>query len=502
MPEAEPNRTRPRAAVEVVERLQVLWIVSCLALFVLIALLALVETGWLRRQARTLAQQAATIESLRQRVDQMQRSLDELQRELAARSARPPEPPATPPAAPARPAAPAAAAPTAAPPAGIADERVLSERLDALLSETPGAQPSLSDAAAATALLDEVRSVANQAAWGGATWSRLALLAALLNQDEMAAAFAARARRGGTVPADYEVLRIRRLLAAGRIEDAREAALRLHRALPTEPTVRVLLAAAQLAAQEPAEADATLTPVPDPGALEPADRLRLAQTLAALQRWKDLERTLRNMPRLPQPQQVELNRLRAILTIQRGEYAAGVAILDALLGSRPDDEDLRVWRAAALLKAGQVEAARAALPSPESPASWYWSGRLSLVEGDTDAAREAFLQAVDADVHYAPALESLGILALNEKDVEQALMWLTRATRARPHSASAHFLLAIAQAKAGRRDEAAAALRVALQTDPDLLGTARETPAFRALFTDEDLRGMLPTAETQPNRAD
>ncbi|RMF86092.1 MAG: hypothetical protein D6744_00315, partial [Planctomycetota bacterium] len=321
----------------------------------------------------------------------------------------------------------------------------------------------------------------------------------LLGDDARASALELQCTRAGWMPIRLYELSTRRLLAAGKLLEARAAAKRLAAAADAPPVAPVLVASIEFALGRYAFADEALARLPDPTQLAAADRLRMAHVLVGLERWSDARRAIDGLGPLPDSQQRVLNLVRAILAIQDGQYAVGLGILDHLLAATPDDYDLLTWRGIALLRAGQYQAAREALAVAQRdtsrPEAYYWLGVLEHAEGNAEAAEQALRRALAADAAFAPALEALGNVELQRDQLADAVGYLTKAIEADPHRASAHFLLAIAHARASNRLEAENALREALRLDPALLEKALRIEALTSLFSEDDLRTMTPRRE-------
>ena len=178
------------------------------------------------------------------------------------------------------------------------------------------------------------------------------------------------------------------------------------------------------------------------------------------------------------------------------------AMLEHLLADAPDDYYLRLWSGIVLLDSRQFEAARQALSgtadlNPARPEAWYWRGVVEIQAQRPDAAVPFLQNALVASARYAPAWETLGLLALNRGDLVSALETFSNAVAANPYRASTHFLIALAHAKASRPDEAAAALRIAVNLDTALLEEALRTDVFTRLFEPGEIEAMVePAADT------
>lgn len=495
-PKEENSGITSRAA----ERLTVLWIVCTVLVVLMIVMVTLLGREKLRVQSDVIAQQTHEIETLGSRVDGLEDSIQSLRRQ-AARNVAPAQPPAsiqTPPPEVSRGNAPAANAP--------AETDVLN-RLAQLLVPRPGSQtPTITDTPAAIAVVEQVDAAGQSALsnWAGETWAQLALLAHLAGAPESAAVYADRARKSGAAPVAYDGLRVRELLHADKPADAVTLAVEWAGADTSPPEAPILLAAARIAAGQVVAARTGLKTLPRLDRISSDDRLLLADVLVQLDRWDDLRTVLADW-RAPTPAaQRTINRYRALEAIQRGQYAAGLAILDELLQSDPNDYELRLWRAICLAKAGQRDAAREALTHEaldvDRPEVWYWRGMVELASGNTKQAAEDYQRAVANDRGYAPAWEALGSLALNRptaSDVAEAIRLLNIAVQAGPDRPSAYFLLAVAQARASDRAATVAALKRALALNPKMLDTALATETIVTFLGEPELRRIAASAPNE-----
>lgn len=501
-----------------VERLFVLWIVSTLCLVILATVLTVLGSGRMHRQARAIQALAERIEVLEQ-----------------ARVAREP-PPGTstglreaPPGgqrqraggpAPARGSAPdqVGGLPTTRPlVVGPGDERPspvnnirtnegLSALLDRVLPPSAAWPYVLTDRAAAANLLREAVLRVEHANWGGPVLARLAMVARLLDEEAQAEIFAARAMAGGTQPLGYLEIAVRTLLASGRIEEARVAAQRFARA-GGGATAHLLLAEAWLWPPRPnaMAADEMLAGISDVRQLALADRLRAGRLAVMVERLELVADVLASTEGVPPELSAERDFLHAVQLVRGGRLVEALGVLDYLAGQRPEDYDVLTWRGAVLVKARSYEEGRKALAHaeryPHRPEAWYWRALVELRAGRVEEAARLLEASLTASPQYAPAWEALAGLALERRDLATAVQNLALAIQASPRRASAHLLLAIAHAKASRRDEAGQALREALRLDPALLETARQAEVITRLFEPEVLAQMaseVAGVDTQP----
>jgi tetratricopeptide (TPR) repeat protein len=501
-----PGTPNGGQAIGTIERLYVLWIVSSLMFVLLVVIVTLLGSGRLQRHAERISEQAQAIEQLREELSQMRKELTDLK---AAGPIIAPGPHRTPAAV----AEPRETAPVVeeerAEPRPLEPVPVTSNDVDALLQRalepSEGGLYEVADHTAAEEAVEAGALAVGRAAWSGDVWTRLAVLARLLDRDAEAETFATQARAADEFPRAYYEISARKLLGQHRAREAIVFGRLLAAGRPQDPRGPLLLAEAYRLNEDLAAADAVLEDVANVDRLSLVDKLRLGGLFVVLERWDRLDALLTSLGEVSGPALNQLNYLRAVLWIQQGKLPEAVATLANLLAERPDDYELRTWRGVALLRAREFQAARETLAHaeqhPDRPEAWYWLGMLELQTGNVDQAVVYLQKALAASYRFAPASEALGTIALNQGDLAAALQNFTNAIDANPRRASAHFLSAIAHAKASRPGEAAEALRTALRLDPSYLDTARQTEVIRDVFSEEQLEALAASAGSGPEDA-
>jgi len=499
---------------DALERLYVYWILSTALLLFALIVATVYTRGAQQQQARQYEQ---AIGELAQRVAALEagpvptqpaRAAGEASQSSAAE--RQPAPTAT---------QPGTAAPDAGstntsadPPPSDSDVETL---LNRALTTGPATGPMVVDRACAERVLKLAQQHAARAAWGGATWARLAVLARLLADDSLAETLAGRAHRAGDRLVTYSEVSARLLLARGQVEPARLHAEHFAERTSGSATARLLLAQVFLAQESPATADELIGPLSASGSLTAADRLALARGRLALHQWDRLGEIMETLTTVPGELETERNFLRAVALIQRNErLVEALSLLDYLADHAgptsapvagparvPDAYEIATWRGVALTRGQQPAAARQALDAaiklaPQRPEAYYWKALLEIRAGQTDGAKTLLESAVTSSARYAPAWETLGLLALNEGNLDAALVHLSKALAANERQASTHFLLAVAHAKASRREPAAAALRTALALDPTYVEKAAATEVLMRLFNEDDLKSFAAAGKT------
>ena len=374
----------------------------------------------------------------------------------------------------------------------------------------------IDDRSAADAVLETAQKYVNQAKWSGKTWSRLAVLARLMSHLTATESFARRAFKADDPLTDYAEVSARILLWQGHAREAHMHAEHFAEQSGGSPAARLLLARVWLALDDPAAADELLTSIDNPTALTEHDRLGLARAYYTLHRWDNLAGVMATLSSVPNELEAERNFLRAVALIQKNErLVEALGILDYLrehlVDARepttadethitytppiPDSYEIATWRGVTLLRGGQTDSARQTLEAAAElqavrPEAYYWLATLEIRAGHDDAAQEFLNQALDSSARFAPAWEALALIALNRGDLDATLEIIGKAIEANERRASAHFLHALAHAKANRRGPAGAALRKAFLLDPDYLNKAKQTELLERIFTTQDLEAL------------
>ena len=135
---------------------------------------------------------------------------------------------------------------------------------------------------------------------------------------------------------------------------------------------------------------------------------------------------------------------------------AGLANIEAQMKAKPNDRELPVGRALALIGSGRdrdgLEALDALMTSsPELPVVWASRGFVSLRQGKLDAAEHQFGRAIALDPGRVDALRNRGILRHRLGRVREAYRDLVAAMQADPDDLQAAKELASVYEKTGQR---------------------------------------------------
>ncbi len=518
---------------DAVERLYVYWMVSTALLLLVLVVVVIMTRGMLQRQAlnlRELENRVLMLEALTQRdptvppqkptpSDARQQSTVDPAHDAAAAanqtSLREPEEDAAP--------EPVSDEPAVA---VIPAEDEILAWLDRAVERDPVTPLDLRDATTADELVTAALKVVERARWAGATWARLAVVARLVGRDTAADSFARRADQAGASLVPYAEVVTRDLLAARRASEAMPFVSHLEKQTRASALSQVLLAAVYLQTDERAAADQAVMRIDELDDLSVRDRLLLARVLLDLQRWEALDMVMASIDEAPAPLAAERSYLQAIAYTRAGRTVEALAVLDSLAADleegslaptpappaepwgapAPSGYEIAVWRGVTLLEARQIDAAREALRraaenAPQRPLAHYYLGRLEIDAGRHDLAENHLLNATACDADFAPAWESLAVLALNRDQIDDALAHLEEVVRINPRRASAHFAQAIAHAKRSEGEPAGAALRKAFQYQPRYLEEAKHTEVLLRLFSPDQLDQMAqegPISATQP----
>lgn len=148
----------------------------------------------------------------------------------------------------------------------------------------------------------------------------------------------------------------------------------------------------------------------------------------------------------------------AELTLRRGDPRALSEQAHPLLASGHLNE------AAALID-------RLASQHATFPDTWLLVGRLQLLRKNYPAAEQALRKNLDLSPGSAQGLFQLGLAVMAQNRLPEAAELFGQATRLKPDFGAAHFNRAVALARAGQHDGAAAAFRESLRHNPERLET-------------------------------
>ncbi len=174
-------------------------------------------------------------------------------------------------------------------------------------------------------------------------------------------------------------------------------------------------------------------------------------------------------------QLLEARRLLARVNGSLGEHDLALEEARKVLAANPDDASMRILAAEALVRQGRAEEGLTELLEiPEKvrdAEAWFAIGRVHLFQGRLEAARAAFLAAVEKRPHHPAVLESLLEVEQRTGQLDASLARIAAAVKAEPESSRLVRLEGLALLVAGRPSEGEQRLRRAVELDPNDLGS-------------------------------
>lgn len=181
------------------------------------------------------------------------------------------------------------------------------------------------------------------------------------------------------------------------------------------------------------------------------------------------------------PASVDALLFKAQLLQAEGKPAEAIAALAQAVDARPHGIAANMALIPALLRAGDVKAARQRTDAfkksaRNSVAPLYMDALVLYSEGNTPGAREATQNALKHAPDYPPLLLLAGTIALQTRNLTQAEDYLSRAAKAAPNSYAQRLLVAtlLQSGKPQRAKELLQPLLKARPDDPGLLSLAGE----------------------------
>jgi tetratricopeptide (TPR) repeat protein len=156
-----------------------------------------------------------------------------------------------------------------------------------------------------------------------------------------------------------------------------------------------------------------------------------------------------------------------------GQLSRGQQIIDRVFRDE-DSAEARLLMGSILLLADDAEGAlkeiqRAIELNPKLSAIQAWHGRVLMRLGDTEKAKIAFRSELASNANDFDANLYIGILLRQDKQVDEALSFLSRAVRLRPRDQYARYHLAAVYASAGKPSEARPLLEGVLKEHDDFI---------------------------------
>jgi putative PEP-CTERM system TPR-repeat lipoprotein len=241
---------------------------------------------------------------------------------------------------------------------------------------------------------------------------------------------------------------------------------------------RALLADGDAAAAEAAFADALRLGVARAEVVVP-----LAHALIAQGRQPDLERDARFSPEgLPPATRQQVLLLQAAARADIGDRRGALQRIEAARALDPQRADAWLAEVPVRLRARELREATAAAEralalEPASAEAHYLRGTIAHLQGDAQAALERYARALQLEPVHIEALVSRAGLLIDRGRHADAQRDVDALLRAAPRDPRGAYLQSLLAERAGRRDEARAALqRVTAILDPVPLGHLRFRP--------------------------
>jgi len=147
----------------------------------------------------------------------------------------------------------------------------------------------------------------------------------------------------------------------------------------------------------------------------------------------------------------------------------------------PNNLNLRIELGRALASVGRFDEANEQLENAieinkESPEAYYFLGRIAMLQEDNDAANRFFTKVIELtdgeqfselNPRREESLYALGLIAIDEKEYEQAIGYLKAATRIRKDASDTYYQLARAYWGLGEGDAAHEQLDISYAFDPN-----------------------------------
>lgn len=190
---------------------------------------------------------------------------------------------------------------------------------------------------------------------------------------------------------------------------------------------------------------------------------RLPEALAMCRRWLQAA--------AGSPSELEARGYLALLHIDGGDRAEGVAIAREILRTVPDDEQANVVIGTTALADARVDEAqtcfeRALAANPRCGRAWQGRGLLALHRGELGAAVAALEEAVLVSPEALGSLNALGWAKLLSLDLDGAKSAFERAAAVDRNFGESHGGLAALAALTGQRERARHELRIARRLSP------------------------------------
>ena len=168
---------------------------------------------------------------------------------------------------------------------------------------------------------------------------------------------------------------------------------------------------------------------------------------------------------------VEARRLLTRVHALLGEHDLAVEEARRVLRQHPDDREMRIALAQSLVSTNKADEARKeleAIPPDQRGAEVNFAiGRIDMLQGKGEAAREKLLAALASEPQHAAILESLLMTEMALGKAEESLARIEKVAGENPNDASLQRLLGGALIASGQGPAGEAKLRSAIELDPN-----------------------------------
>ncbi|MEM6793033.1 MAG: tetratricopeptide repeat protein [Acidobacteriota bacterium] len=179
----------------------------------------------------------------------------------------------------------------------------------------------------------------------------------------------------------------------------------------------------------------------------------------------------------------EMSQLIGSVAARRGDFATAVNEFQAAYEERASLE-AATRLGAGLARLGRLPEARTTLIEAEkrfgpSAQSRFSLGLIAAMQGDLEAARQGFQNAISLEPDFLPALENLAGIEASLGRFEEARALFVQALEANPQDIETRFLLARVLLELGRNAEAAQELETIVEQSPEATAARRMLDQIR-----------------------
>jgi tetratricopeptide (TPR) repeat protein len=183
-----------------------------------------------------------------------------------------------------------------------------------------------------------------------------------------------------------------------------------------------------------------------------------------------------------EPALLEARGLLIKVHVELGEYEYAVEHGRVYLAARPEDDATRIYVAQSLVSLGRLDEAAETLSvipvERQDVGSLYAIGRVRLLAGDRDGARDFFLRANELQPNNAKLLAALYSIDRSTGKISHSIKRMNDAVQAKPEDADLWSLRGSVEASAGNLAESESSLKKAIEFDPNHLDSYQKLGAL------------------------